>query len=93
LHKIAAKILAMFFLKNLVAFSQIFHSSKTSEQRSLSVILAFVNEDPDSQKNAPDPEHFKQVFRIRMIHKFLGLPDPDLLVRGTDLDLSIIQQN
>jgi hypothetical protein len=36
-------------------------------------------------------------FRIRMIHKILGLPDPDPLVRGTDQDSdpdpSIIKQN
>jgi hypothetical protein len=30
--------------------------------------------------------------RIRRIRKFLGLPDPDPLVRYTDPDLSIIKQ-
>jgi hypothetical protein len=29
--------------------------------------------------------------RIRRIHKFLGLPDPDLLVRDTDPDPSYHQ--
>jgi hypothetical protein len=33
----------------------------------------------------------KPVFQIR-IHMFLGLPDPDLLVRGMDPDPSIIKQ-
>ncbi len=33
------------------------------------------------------------VFRIRIrIHMFLGLPDPDPLVRGMDPDPSIIMQ-
>ncbi len=31
-------------------------------------------------------------FRIRRIHMFLGLPDPDPLVRDTDPDPSIIKQ-
>jgi hypothetical protein len=35
--------------------------------------------------------HFGPVFRIR-IRKFLGLPDLDSLVRGTDPDPSIIKQ-
>jgi hypothetical protein len=37
---------------------------------------------------------FKAVFRIRIfrIRTFLGLPDPDLLVRGMDPDPSIIMQ-
>jgi hypothetical protein len=30
--------------------------------------------------------------RIRRIHKFLGLPDPDPLVRDTDADPSISKQ-
>jgi hypothetical protein len=30
--------------------------------------------------------------RNRRIHMFLGLPDPDLLVRDTDQDPSIIKQ-
>jgi hypothetical protein len=30
--------------------------------------------------------------RIRRIHMFLGLPDPDPLVRDTDPDPSIIKQ-
>jgi hypothetical protein len=36
----------------------------------------------------------KAVFRIRRIHVFLGLPDPDRLVRGMDPDPdpSIIKQ-
>jgi hypothetical protein len=29
---------------------------------------------------------FKPVFRIHRIHMFLGLPDPDPLVRGMDPD-------
>ena len=44
-----------------------------------------------------DPHTFKKkkggaVLRIR-IHMFLGLPDPDPLVRGMDPDPSIIMQN
>jgi hypothetical protein len=37
---------------------------------------------------------FKAVFRIRIrrIHMFLGLPDPNPLVRDTDPDPSIIKQ-
>jgi hypothetical protein len=31
--------------------------------------------------------------RIRRIHMFLGLPDPDPLVRDTDPDPSIVKQN
>jgi hypothetical protein len=42
------------------------------------------------------PETFEAVLRIRIrrIHLFLDLPDsdPDLLVRGTDPDPSIIEQ-
>jgi hypothetical protein len=34
----------------------------------------------------------ESLFRIR-IHMFLGLPDPDPLVRGMDPDPSIIKQN
>ncbi len=34
---------------------------------------------------------YKAVLRIR-IHMFLGLPDPDPLVRGMDPDPSIIMQ-
>ncbi len=40
-------------------------------------------------------EHcYQPVFRIRIhrIHMFLGLPDPDPLVRGMDPDPSIIKQ-
>ncbi len=32
------------------------------------------------------------VFRIHRIHMFLGLPDPDSLVRGMDPDPSVIKQ-
>jgi hypothetical protein len=35
-------------------------------------------------------DYFSAVFRIRRVHKFLDLPDPDPLVRGTDP--SIIKQ-
>jgi hypothetical protein len=37
---------------------------------------------------------FKTVLRIRIhrIHMFLGLPDPDPLVRGMDPDPSIMQK-
>jgi len=36
-------------------------------------------------------QYFESVFRIR-IHMFLGLPDPDPLVRGMDPDPSISNQ-
>ncbi len=32
------------------------------------------------------------MFRIHRVHMFLGLPDPDHLVRGMDPDPSIIKQ-
>jgi hypothetical protein len=43
--------------------------------------------------NIPNPQHCESVLRIR-IHMFLGLPDPDPLVRGMDPDPdpSIIMQ-
>jgi hypothetical protein len=36
-------------------------------------------------------QNFESVFRIR-IHMFLGLPDPDPLVRGMDPEPSISKQ-
>jgi|LakMenEpi03Aug12_release.lakeMendotaPanAssembly.Ray.scaffolds.fasta_scaffold5401688_1 hypothetical protein len=36
--------------------------------------------------------YLTQSFRIRRNRKFLGLSDPDPLVRGTDPDPSIIKQ-
>jgi|LakMenEpi03Aug12_release.lakeMendotaPanAssembly.Ray.scaffolds.fasta_scaffold2423593_1 hypothetical protein len=41
----------------------------------------------------PESRDFFAVFRIRIrIHMFLGLPDPDQLVRGMDPDPSITKQ-
>ncbi len=39
-----------------------------------------------------DPDPWASWIRIRRIHMFLGLLDPDPLVRGTDADPSIIRQ-
>jgi hypothetical protein len=47
---------------------------RTSVPDLLSVILAFVKEDPDSQQNAPDPEYFKPVSRILMIRTYVFGP-------------------
>jgi hypothetical protein len=57
--------------------------------------MAAILKRSDGQTSVADPGCLSQVpdlvFRIR-IHMFLGLPDPDPLVRGMDPDPSIIMQ-
>jgi hypothetical protein len=57
-------------------------------------LIKILTNEPDFQpyKMAFVPRYvFLSVFRIR-IHMFLGLPDPDPLVRGMDPDPSIIKK-
>jgi hypothetical protein len=57
-------------------------------------LTKILTNEPDFQpfKMAFVPRYvFLSVFRIR-IHMFLGLPDPDPLVRGMDTDPSIIKK-
>jgi hypothetical protein len=52
-------------------------------------------QDPGSDINIPDPQHCINVILIcntGRIRKFLGLPDPIFIFRGTDMDPSIIKQ-
>ncbi len=48
------------------------------------------DEEYEEIKESPNYQHLQAVFRIRIrihrIHMFLGLPDPDPLVRGMDPD-------
>ncbi len=50
-------------------------------------LLSELERDPLGLANHP-----KAVFRIHRIHMFLGLMDPDPLVRGMDPDPFIIKQ-
>jgi hypothetical protein len=68
------------------------------------VTFALLDPDPDSVSGStdliesgsiqdPDPQPWLlPVLRIRRIHMFLGLPDPDPIIRSTDSDPSIIKQ-
>jgi hypothetical protein len=72
-------------------------SGTASESGSGSISQRHGSADPDLHQNVIDPQHcFSAVYRIRIhrIHMFLGLPDPDPLVRcmDPDPDPSIIMQ-
>jgi hypothetical protein len=52
-----------------------------------------IQTDPDSVFGSESKKAKQALIRIHCIHMFLGLPDPDPLVRGMDPDPFIIKQD